>query len=78
MATSHQGAPFNSKQAIRMIPHGTYSAKLPWALMALSKSSCPPLPKPTLFFLLNPITAKESFTKMMVRTEAMTEVINSI
>jgi hypothetical protein len=28
-ATNHQGAPFNSKQAIRIIPIGTYSAKLP-------------------------------------------------
>jgi len=37
-----------------------------------------PLPNPTLFFLLRPMTAKESFTKMIVNREAMIEVTNSI
>ena len=46
--------------------------------MALSNSSWPPLPKPTLFFLLSRITANDSLTKMMVNTEAMTEVVNNI
>ena len=46
--------------------------------MALSNSSWPPLPKPTLFFLLSPITANDSLTKMTVNTEAMMEVMNNI
>ena len=46
--------------------------------MALSNSSLPPLPKPTLFFLLSRITANDSLTKMMVNTEAMMEVMNNI
>jgi hypothetical protein len=46
--------------------------------MALSKSSWPPLPRPTLFFLRRPITANESLIKTMVKTEAMIEVIKSI
>ena len=78
IVTNHQGAPFNSRQAIRMMPKGTYSAKFPWARIALSRSSCPPLPKPIWFFLLKPITAKESLIKMIVRTEATIEVTNSI
>ena len=45
--------------------------------MALSSSSCPPLPIATLFFLLSLITAKESLIKIMVSTHAMSEVINS-
>jgi len=46
IVTNHHGAPFNSRQAIRMMPKGIYSAKFPWAQIALSRSSCPPLPKP--------------------------------
>ena len=77
MANSHQGAPLSSKHAIKIIPKGTYSAKFPWARIALSRSSWPPLPKPTLFFLRRPITANESLIKIMVKAEAMIEVTNS-
>ena len=78
MAIIHHGAPFNSSVANIRTPIGTYSIKFPYALIALSKLSFPPVPKPILLALRNLITAKDNLINKIANSETMIEVIRSI
>ena len=78
IAMSHSGASLSSRQAMSINAIGTYSAKLACARMARSKSSTPPLPRPTLCCRRRRITPNDRRRKSAAKIQAINVVTISM